>query len=209
MKILSNFKDYYDYSCSFHDDHMVYKRNLNGYQYRSSKNNGQILIFNKGLITKLNSIFKQFSFDIKKPELRASWIIIGEKIIPFITEKNKGHIFHYEYQSLDGKIKSFYKAQVKEHFSKSHLDLYNKIRAVSDIPIITYSSFEDNSSLRMLPGTNLNAKLKDLGLSKVLDGRVVLQEIELFLGVKNNVVEIDNNSKIKAAGFDKNSFRKS
>ncbi len=68
---------------------------------------------------------------------------------------------------------------------KSHIDLYNAIRNITKVPIVSYSSYRNNKNdyIKMSESTMLNPCLKDLGFSKKLEPNIVIQELELGLMV--------------------------
>lgn len=174
-----------------------------------------------------------FSFDI---------LIIGEKIIPYLryfenkidfdnitrgaNPKNNVKIFNindlkllYQENNIQEEWK-VYNKYFEEHLNGNYIDLYNKIRKLTNAPIITRSSiisedaYKDTRDisywLDMKRGVNLNPSLKRLGLSKYIDPYMIIQELELYLSKIQNPeqkVILDDKTLRDAKGFDNRSFK--
>jgi len=230
MKIQSKFQDYYDSFQFGNGEDVYYNRNMN-LRYLDSR--GSILSSTD--ILECNKIFQKYlrnnmrDTDWKQRKIISTLtfniIFIGNKIIPYcimhygdyFSEKVEyANIFsHNDIELIDKWYLSNSKIKyIKEHLAKNYQDLFNKIREISKEPIVSYSSYKTNGIISeyiaMKPGTMLNASLKELGLSKIIDPLQVIQELELF--IKENItvekeVQFTNELKIQNAGFDKNSFR--
>lgn len=223
MKIISNFSDYYDgcqYMCG---EDTVFPRYLNNGSWKNSKHSSDLLWeFDEEILKKSSEIFKKElkNYGYVKNSYIASEniLFIGEKIIPFIVyEKreygeNSDRIFYFELEEALKNNINFARKNIKNFFNKDFTSLYNKIREIHNDVIVLYSSFssyEGSFNEKIRRGTNLNPKLKDLGLSKFLEPHEVIQEIEMFLNkekVKNTT--FTDKEKLHQAGFDKNSFKK-
>lgn len=138
--------------------------------------------------------------------LNFALVIIGEKVIPLFEimfwNAGKGWIFEYHYK-LDelsfGKYKQYQLKYCEEHLNSKHIDLYNKIRKLTNIPIlyVTTKSFI------------LNPRLKDFNIQEHVQSHEVIQELELFLNKAKQTIElkVDDKIKLQRNGFDKNSFK--
>jgi len=223
MRIISKFYDYYDNQCHliFSKD-LVYERVLNDATFISKKetskwrnysfkNSVSKVEINKPVLDDLNKVFNKYLQDKGNT---FSLLIIGEKIVPFITRVS-GEYNNYQYDFLySNEEEHMTKAEV-EFIKRDFTDLYNKIREITLAPIVSYSQYEGSyllsESTRMRYGANFNSILYYLGAQKYLEGFLLLQEIELYLNklkYQEKEVKFSNEVKIKNAGFDKYSFRR-
>jgi len=228
MRVISNIKDFYDFVCYVPNDPIVFERTLNNYHRVIKKekikydkfifkNTYDRVEYDKETLDKLNKVFAYYGLHREK-----SIIIIGEKLIPFLTfTKEKGYDFIYsveEYIEKYGDKNSIEIKDIKNFFErfKENINLYNDIRKVCDSPVITYSrnyqsdySVSENEFIKS--GANFDSILKNFKLQKYMNAYIVAQEISLFLNKNNNKelsIELGNDYKIKAAGFDNNSFKR-
>ena len=234
MKIVSKFEDYYDvYQFQLGED-VYYDRNMNlRYVEKNEWNN--FIVKDSELIRECNDFFRKYlpnnycmSYKADEQEaLSYDICFVGEKIIPFITIYNSKYLpdatsfkfihsieeWNLYLESKQNYISSKLLSYVNEHFAKSHIDLYNAIRNITKVPIVSYSSYRNNKSdyIKMSESTMLNPCLKDLGFSKILEPNIVIQELELYINkinLQEKNIEFSNDLKITNAGFDKNSFKK-
>jgi len=230
MKIVSKFEDYYDGCTYMCGENVFYKRTLNLMTLTDNKE----LYSNKYYVTPpiahdIGCLFVKYigrNHFSTSGNVHKSICIIGELVIPFITIKTKGELrpktwqhgsdyydYSFEFIFDESKVSDKF---LKEHLTKSHVDLYNAIRQICAEPIISYSSYEDMYSelpdnLKMSSGCTINPVLKRLGFSKVIPNHTVIQELELYLNKLANpesAVQMPDNIKIQSKGFDKKSFRR-
>lgn len=235
MKIQSKFQDYYDSFQFDNGEDVYYNRNMNC-RYLDTRG----LIISSPDIIECDKIFQKYlpnrsdikqqtsrNSEIKRSVLTFNIIFIGNKIVPYcslyygdyfdyITGKNVEYINIFSLDDINNQFEltNFRLKYIKEHLTKNHRDLFNKIREISKEPIISYSSYKNKNNISeyiiMRYGTMLNPSLKELGLSKIVESSQVIQELELF--IKGNVtvekeVQFSNELKIQNAGFDEKSFR--
>ena len=223
MRIISKFDDFYDYNCQFIcSKELVYERNLNDSKFISKKetskwknysfkNSVSKVEINNEVLDKLN---KTFNFYLQDRDSNFSIIIIGEKVIPFITRVS-GSYNDYKYEFLyENELENMTKKE-QTFMKRNFNDLYNKVREITKAPIVSYSIFEDSflepEPIRMRRGANFNSILSKLKLQNFIEGFLLLQEIEMYLNKEKyseKEVKFSNEIKIKNAGFDKNSFKR-
>ena len=232
MKIQSKFQDYYDsYQYNLGED-VFYDRNMNLRVLEG------VLIKEPDYLEACNDIFRKYlpnkseNTDWKSKrthsELLFNIVFIGDKIVPYCTIYY-GKFIDYligdkiEYRNLFSledihnvpdmsvrrRIRDF-----ENHLIKDYTSLSNKIREIITEPIVSFSSYNNYTGcsdlVKMKRGTMLNPSLKELGLSKIIEPHVIIQEIELFIKKHSSIekeVKFSNELKIQNAGFDKNSFR--
>lgn len=214
MKILSNFTDFYD-TCAIYCGEQVFERYYDSndrFKYPETKLKLGYLYDIKGKYTK------------KVRDIDFSILIIGEKVIPFISTLiivKSGLTYDYKIfmnsdelnPYFDKNLFSFYKSRITEHFESNYIDLYNAVRKVSNDPIVLLSYYNDDYDIprvaRMEGSVHINPNLKRLGFSKLLVSSEVIQEIDMFLGKLNTPkdVEFSNETKIVQNGFTKDSFK--
>jgi hypothetical protein len=233
MRVISKIKDYYDYTCYTPNDTIVYERNLNGYKriiekkkvsfnknkysYKEDK-----YIYDKETLDNLNKVFRKY---LKRNQ---SIIVIGDLVIPFIHKsegdfQNKKDFFFYSYEEYELFIKdkkdklNINLTEIKYFMEqKDFSDILKEIRKISLSPVITYCSSYSNlystaNNAVLRSGTNIDSILKEFKLQDYLPGNIVSQEISMFLNrLKCNEknIEFSDKDKIKAAGFNKESFRR-
>lgn len=231
MKIQSKFQDYYDSRQYNLGEDVFYNRNMN---LRVLENG---IVKEPKCISYCDTIFIKYLSsshrDIKSKthgilsELYFNIVFIGDKIIPYCTlyfGNYKGYISgdQIEYKNIFSsddiidvqQIPSFFIRRCKDHLNDNYSSLFMQIRKISKEPIISFSSYNNYSGVsdlvKMNRGTTLNPSLKELGLSKIVEPNIVIQELEMFIKKHSNIekeVEFSNELKILNAGFDKNSFR--
>lgn len=231
MKIQSKFQDYYDsYQYNLGED-VFYNRNIN---LRVLENN---IIKEPDYLKSCNYIFKKYlpnrTEDINWKtndiisEMYFNIIFIGDKIIPYCTlyfgdyyhyiiGKNIKYINIFDIEDVikTSEMTHYNIRMLKNHLSANYSTLFDKIREITTEPIISFSSYNNCSScsnlIKMNRGTTLNPSLKELGLNKIIEPHIIIQELELFIKKHRNIekeVQFSNELKIQNAGFDKNSFR--
>jgi len=220
MKIISKFKDYYDFSCTYIDNSIVYERTLNDYTRVIKKEEfytSDMIIGDNKTISDLNDLFAKNILLFRGIDfLSCSFIIIGDFIKPYIsyTKDNKVIAIDNLYSVLEllPEHKYLHK-HVKNFMDLNYMELLKKIRKISSAPIVSYSPYSDPwdtaDNIKMKRGSNFNSNLKSLGIHKLIEGPIVIQELEMFLRKEDSSdIVLSNNNKITNAGFDlKNSFR--
>lgn len=198
MRIISQFKDYYDYGIAFGvDPNIVYHRiySDNGY-YKTNNEIVRKLLDKKfipvGEIWNKNKIRRTFG---------AEYLVICDKIFPCFIENN---VFN---------VKNERHYNIKE-FADNTL-LSNQY--VSDIDevcrdIINSKVTNEKSPIVLIRSKYLirNPKLLDLDFNKIQDANTVFQNISMFIGQQMNekeLVSIDDEYKIVEHGFDDKSFK--
>ena len=200
MKIISNFKDYYDYIINKYgvDDKIVFYRN-----------NKKILIPSKKT---QNNFFFNESYLINDEGKRAYF---ENDVTSEILIKRLFLYFCWEYylielvKKIDKKKNSTNSTNISKEFKKFGFEDYfieNNIATA-----LIYDSYMDEN-LNFGYKVELNPKLINLNFQSLFEPEQVYQNIEQYLGkikVKDSHFYIDNENKIKQAGFDvKTSFRK-
>ncbi len=219
MRIISNFEDYYDGCTYMCGENTYYKRVLNLATLTDNAEKYSDKYYKLSpLINTLNTVFNKY-------RIRFSICIVGELIVPFIVKSTKGKLrkktSKFESDSYDYIFEFIFEKQPnmdkyeKEHFTKSHIDLYNAIRKICTEPIISFSNYEDLYNdlpmhLQMHRGVNINPKLKQLGFSKHIPNHTIIQEIEMYLNKQTSIpnLEINEKSKLQTKGFDSQSFKR-
>ncbi|MBE0468068.1 MAG: hypothetical protein IBX55_00990 [Methyloprofundus sp.] len=162
---------------------------------------------------------------------KASFVIIGDKIFPFVTFRfsfktfgdnsvQDKHIFAYDLkfaQKIIGTEESHWNKDIQNHFAgKQKEDLLKAVRNLTNEPIVIFSPYEDPlmsmpDNLRMLSGANINGVLKRVRFHEYMEPQFVMQEIDMWLNkIKTNetIIEFNNSHKIESHGFNKKtSFR--
>lgn len=227
MKIISKFQDYYDGCIYLCGENVVYNRVMNNRVPNNDRKYHKGIFKSDGNIIELDKIYRDYYRVYIDRNIRTSnyislsIIILGETIIPFVTIQD-GESYSFIYTLKDTKelfegensIHSSYRPSIEEHFTKNHIDFYNKVREISKDVIISFSEYRDDwqipNVINMNTFVTINPKLKNLGLSKFLAPHLCIQEIELYINkinTKDTSVEFSDCVKIQSAGFDKKSFR--
>lgn len=216
MKILSKFADYYDFSCGYHSNETTYDRKL-------------IVEEDVSLINKLKSYFSSLPYsnykdNHKDVELRYTYgfVVVANVVYPFVKITKREYI-NYSYENTVSKIFYEHSEELESFYGEwSYSKLKNFFK---DVPVVDFkypvaivqssyidvdNSLADNTDYKFSNKHLLyNMKLKDYKLP--IDGRIVLQEIEVFLNKgKDELKDIITDDKVllHAKGFDKNSFKK-
>jgi len=231
MKIISNYKDYYDGCQKYGIDTTI--------QYIRKEQNIDLLGKDLNLPTSQQlSLGRTFYNNFIK-----SVSIIGfcGKLYPyftFINEQNVNdiHIINnikdmcifIETHLKKEEIKSFYEEKKHSYFRHGLDLLYDFTHNMVNNYFNTYSGSEDSLDLfdkykvpifkveqkeREKYTLTLNPNLKELNFMKLIDPFTAYQEIEMFIsgviGVQNpELIQISDKYKIEKKGFDKWSFRK-
>lgn len=237
MKIISKFSDFYDSSQFYCGENIVYERNMN-LRTIEKTNFGSEIIKDSEQVNELYKLYKKriskmgynsnYNLDYKSNNrliIEHCLVIIGEKIIPYISLTNENQknenikFFNYDdfknYTDQIENILSFISfAKYEGLFKENYIDFYKDIRNITNEPIISFDGYKDSydvpSIIRMHTFATLNPNLKKLGLSKIIESNIVIQEIELFINKLNNIekeIKFENKLKIQNAGFDEFSFK--
>jgi len=220
MRIVSKFSDYYDGCTYMCGEDIVYERIMNN-RVHIGKEHGYSDYKEDSKLKELEKVYNKYNRGIaRRYSIDNSLVIIGEKVIPFLTvEYDEGYKFIYDINDLDSlfdenNVSKHYKSKLREHFKKSNYDLYREVRKISSDVIISFSLYTDAWDVpivnRMDSYVTINPKLKNLGTSKFLEPHQCIQEIELYLNKLNSQeqdVVFSNDVKIQSAGFDDKSFR--
>ena len=214
MRIISTFADFYDgcsYGCG--DNTVVFEREND----RISKDDKDTL----------SNIYRDYygsynSYDRTRIYYN-SIVIIGEIIIPYIGHFSRNFINSTitldVLMSKEDIQNSFYllnhhRPRMIEHLNKNHIDFYNKVREVTKEPLIAFTYHSDSFTLplkhRMDGLVHISPNLKRMGLSKVLEPHMIVQEIEMFINKLNSqekIVQFTDKEKLVQNGFDNNSFK--
>lgn len=217
MKILSKFKDFYDYSCGIHSDETTYNRKI-------------IVEEDETIINKVTKIFKSLSNsdyiyrskNQDSKEYTYGYIVIANKGYPFMKIKEYKWIVGDGHKEISNKIYYELPEEVEDKYgiysNKNLKHFFNNIPFFHfkyPIALIQSRGIEIDSSLTDNPKTlyqNIlvyNYKLKEFKIP--LDGRFILQEIETFLNKEKEEMKTsitDDKTIMEAKGFDKNSFKK-
>lgn len=222
MKIISNFKDYYDYANpSFSDESILYKRETKDeVKIKIDKNNQ---FFRKLLeINKLNRITNNYR--LGKDEFEHYFFVIAAKLYSVFSkrftveevflEEEYYKIFRKNKLKIDLMIEKvdlkMYNAAANQVITQQFLtDLHRQANA----PILLFrKKFSEGLLNRNTVSieVEINPRLLDFKFTKV-PANQIYQDIEWFieneLTQKKELIEIADKDKITAHGFDKNSFR--
>jgi len=207
--------DYYDSYLYLSDKDIIYNRNYDLLEYnkpQKNKKNSKVryIISKEGI--RLKKELDSLRIDSRINHV--NFLIIGKIIIPYIIlERYKtDYIFskidlessinYSDYTYNDRNSIKELANYVTDNNSKTNLlNIYNKVREISKIPII---NFKYNSTL--------NPIISEIGsLKNTISPLNVIQELELYINELDirEIKELDNNTKIKKSGFNvKTSFRK-
>ena len=200
MKIISNFKDYYDYIINKYgvDDKIVFYINNKKILIPSKKTQNNFF-FNESYLINDEGKRAYFENDV------TSEILIKRLFLYFCGEYYLIELV----KKIDKKKNSTNSTNISKEFKKFGFEDYF---IENNIPTaLIYDSYMDEN-LNFGYKVELNPKLINLNFQSLFEPEQVYQNIEQYLGkikVKDSHFYIDNENKIKQAGFDvKTSFRK-
>lgn len=246
MKIISNFKDYYDHSLGYID-----QEGEDIYLRKTSEEVGRDIFE----IPLSNAVRKGYYYD--NHILSSSWFSISSSTLTekfniqcaviLVCGKAYPALIRYRYKTIDD-VNSKYIIEDVFYNEKKFLSAYEEFKVankLNDSPRWKYDSSETTATkaekfFKISSGESLvdycvdknivvgmvsiesrlsrqynltrNPCLSDLRFQKVMDGHLLYQEINMFLGrmanPSNNMVEISEKDRIVQHGFDKWSFRK-
>ena len=197
MKIISNFKDYYDYIINKYgvDDKIVFYRNNKKILIPSKKTQNNFF-FNESYLINDEGKRAYFENDV------TSEILIKRLFLYFCGEYYLIELV----KKIDKKKNSTNSTNISKEFKKFGFEDY-----FIENNIATSLIYMDEN-LNFGYKVELNPKLINLNFQSLFEPEQVYQNIEQYLGkikVKDSHFYIDNENKIKQAGFDvKTSFRK-
>lgn len=200
MKIISNFKDYYDYIINKYgvDDKIVFYRNNKKILIPSKKTQNNFF-FNESYLINDEGKRAYFENDV------TSEILIKRLFLYFCGEYYLIELV----KKIDKKKNSTNSTNISKEFKKFGFEDYFIENNIATSLI--YDSYMDEN-LNFGYKVELNPKLINLNFQSLFEPEQVYQNIEQYLGkikVKDSHFYIDNENKIKQAGFDvKTSFRK-
>lgn len=197
MRIISPFRDYYDQHDYAESDDIYIRKSKEIIEDCSRSRNGINLDFiiigfcgeiyplirahKSALINGKNEITEEFCFSSKEYET--------------IKLKESSSLFDNWYHPPSGFFSKDFSSH-KEEFIKYGVPIFvKKINRYNDVIL----KFE------------LNARLVDYKFGKIKDAQTAYQDVDMFisgvLGNKESMVEIDDKHRIKAHGYDEDSFR--
>jgi hypothetical protein len=238
MKIISNFKDYYDYIFGiYYEKGKVFKRNL------------ETIGLTREEVTEMTSknkyAYSPYCYDSLGDSFnrcnKSLYFLSGdlsfcEKIYPYIIiidiEKEKYDVFYEfsaelkeiiqaeaeylgKYSSLMSKVREYFdkkRPNNKEEHFKYKTTIINNLNHYMDLSKKEFNNSKELKELYLLPMMSINTSLKVLKFYNVMTPQKVYQEITMYLSVldnkENNICIIEDKYRIKAKGFDDKSFRK-
>ena len=208
MKILSDFKDFYDYLQDYYgiDNQLVFHRKRQSLLLNSK----QELIEDK--ISSFEIVQYAYKTFIDKKNFEHQYDYSGT--LKEVTKKKRVLFFCgkiYEISSfIDGKNE---KIVIEESFNLSKYDkILKQLEEKQIVSAVIYAkkiNFETRDSFDLI---QINPILSNLGFNLFLSEQDTYQNIEMYLRKLKNTektISIDNKNKIIQAGFDlKTSFRK-
>lgn len=216
MKILSKFTDYYDYSCGYNSFETTYDRKLINEENVDFLNK-TLSVFNKSLP---NSNYRNRG-DNEEYFYTYGYIVVANVAYPFI-KIIKNEWINYSWKKIVDKYFYEFNEELKTFFDQythkyiedffKNIPLFNfkyPIALIQTKSIDIDNSLADNTDYKFNNKKLIyNIRLKDYKFP--IDGRFVLQEIEVFLNKeKDELKDIIKDDKIllHAKGFDSNSFK--
>lgn len=209
MKIISKYKDYYDYLSGIYgvDPLITYNRNPYYYGWNDNKIDGFLPNFNG------NNTYNPFQYRI--------FCICG-KIYGIVYHKNKSYYTYEEQFNLYKNIEKNYRQYERHEFYSFLKIVYGyKEYNFSNLKFIpTFQSTNINQKYNcpviILPGINMNnlyfnQRLSDYKFNKIISDKDIYLQITDFLSKKEIEMPSDPNDMIRyeEKGFDKKtSFRK-
>lgn len=234
MRILSDFKDYYDYAQSFgQDPTLVFNRVEE--EHSSSKEKKSPEVFkgfkSKKLPTILDSLLNfETSNNQKRLSISCFFVVLCGKLYPVVKvselnslpgvyEKSLAYFYDKEelvdYFNKMPESLSYYQVQCCEFLDLIYRPSY-KTREQLARDVLFESCVENKKSLFSIEKRHFqyylieNINLKEISFNKLLSGDQVYQELEMFLGLLKSQeppVQVSNKDKIVAHGFDNKSFK--
>ncbi len=228
MKIISNYKDYYDSSQKYGIDKSILyirkeeiiklkEKDVKLPQGMKIEKLDDTLEKGKGIIGFCGKLYPYYIFGI----LNKIYLNNIKDLNNFVKKKyNKKEIEKFYLKDLEEKRYSIYRKKwfntnyftynmVESYFTKytgikDTTDFFNKYKVpIFKIEMVANDYYE----------LTLNPNLKKLNFMKIMNPFITYQEIEMFIsgviGIKNpQLIDISNEDMIKKKGFDKWSFRK-
>jgi len=226
MKIISNFKDYYDYLFGInYEKGKVFKREFDIIKIKELKLNSYLASYNSNFYYEHN---KHYEYDFIEGQLS-----FCEKIYPYIIAINTSSGTHSIYYELSEQLKKI----IEYKFNLKYVDAFfndisfnvKKYHKIHNTPIINHLNTSDYLNIdysiiykskilenhkegRYLEGITINTPLKLLNFYNIMPAEKAYQEISMYLSVldnkENNECIINDKYRIASKGFDKKSFRK-
>jgi hypothetical protein len=231
MRILSNFQDYYDYSCTFFSKETTYVRKIiaeqdynvekiladsvpNSIGYYKGKigdhsiNFGQVILCNKNYpFAVVRELVKNTDTSLNADATMS--VLVGvfyefESIDKYIVPRWNSDRFYAN------RAKIFFETVLSINFEQP-IAIYNQgsVKLPTGCIPSNLEKIDWEVNYKTRKSLVYNASLKEYKFP--MDGRLVLQEIETFLNrhKDENVNQItDDKVLLQAKGFDKNSFKK-
>jgi hypothetical protein len=238
MKIISNFKDYYDYIFGiYYEKGKVFKRYLEAI----GKTREEVLeekLKNKYAYSpcSYDSLGNSFNSCCKNLYFLSGELSFCEKIYPYIIiidiKKEKYDVFYEfsdelkeiikaksecmgRYNSLFSRVGEYFNknyANNKEEHFKHKTVIINYLDHYIDLPKEIFYKSKELKELYLLSTKTTNTPLRLLKFYNVMSPQKVYQEITMYLSAldnkENNICIIEDKYRIKAKGFDDKSFRK-
>lgn len=208
MKIISKYKDYYDYCQNLYgfDDLITFNR-INEVEQIPVKKGYYYVYFLFYKTIYLNDDNKEVDFlqkSTKEIHCSKSYLFLNDQVY-LITRSNN------EFGKEISKIEPYYSREFNYNFG--YLFDYMKQNKIPSLLLFKQNYTLGKNQERILNDViELNPKLASLKFFNYLSAEKVYQEIEqFFINLKTNetIIEVDNKNKIIQAGFDlKTSFRK-
>lgn len=236
MRIISPFKDYYDNSLGYVsvDGEDIYIRKTECDEEKDySFLLGHIHNSRSGEFYKTPMLWREYSINqpriVDSFDVSALWIVVCGKIYPCLVQKKyTGDIFDVFYtpdaylkarndyiakekiknsqrpweERIENMVNRFFSAEANESLTEWCVE--NKV--------ITAIMFMGVTSEKRIVRMEMNPKLSDYKFQKKMDGHILYQEINMFLGrlcsPEKVPVELTEKDRINQHGFDKWSFRK-
>ncbi len=232
MRILTNFKDYYDYGNILHDDYITFDRRSSKVSFLDKEDNFFKNEFKYSFSNKTLSLSDVSSFN-RYTNWTLGVLYFCNKVIPFIKKKPKVlekvevyydvDSFLVKHQNDIESTRPAYYFSTKHYidtinlFFQSDFELKQDLYLKYNTPYFVYefdyqrdknSTHLYNFNIELLP------KLSDYEFYKQFDGHQAYQEIEMFIGnflklKENPMIELTDKDKLLQHGFDpKYGFRK-
>lgn len=211
MRILSNFKDYYDYVANIYSDpKIIYDRPLKNKTYIDFKYNDKTLPHIMKKIFILNNNIEKEKYD------NLNVLIIGNRLFTILNKKNTSKVLSEEY------LIKFTSLKYRYYYDKEYKNINNFVNFTDDklinicrktkMPVMLFG-IDNRDKIFYLE--RFCPILNNYGISKYISPEKIYQEISYIVG--NLIyespdlkppVEISDKDKILKAGFDlKTSFR--
>ena len=228
MRIISDFKDYYDSAAAYGiDKTVVYQRKRT-----------ELLV--PALDTTFEEMPRSSDFGGYWAEMQLRIVVVAGKGYPVVTLKEGEYVAKvkthwYNLDALDRHIANHPKSEFfysrfggwegeergwSKHFRMSHKGLMGAFAKVRSMDL-THLCIEHGTPVALIrwdkrktePNLILNPKLSDWRFQNVMDAYTTFQEIDMFVSgvlgqTANPMVAISDNDRIAKHGFDKWSFRK-